>query len=136
MDIRNRVAKWPFIGRLLHQRVPSRQSFNLRYALGFADGVGESGSASSASSSALLDPSVIAALEGSNFETASRISLPALNRTTARSGIGTSVPGWFGLRPVRALRTRISKMPKLRSLTFLPLARVVEDTSRGFCRIS
>ena len=42
---------------------------------------------------------------GVSFKTASRISLPGLNLTTARGGMGTSVAGAFGLRPMRALRT-------------------------------
>ena len=49
--------------------------------------------------------------------TSARISLPALNFTTARSGMGMSMAGEFGFRPTRALRILTSKTPKLRNYT-------------------
>src|SRR4029077_4269854 len=60
------------------------------------------------------------------FNTSARISLPGLNLTTERSGIGTSVSGALGLRPIRALRTLSSNTPKLRSSTLSPLANASE----------
>jgi len=59
---------------------------------------------------------------GVSFKTSAAISLPALNFTWARAGIGTSISGLFGLRPTRALRIFTSNTPKLRSSTLPPLA--------------
>lgn len=70
---------------------------------------------------------------GESFRTASRISLPGLNLTTARRGIGTSVSGRFGLRPMRALRTLTSNTPKFRSSTVVPLATASEMRSSVRC---
>src|ERR1051325_7338796 len=67
-----------------------------------------------------------------SFSTAARISLPALNFTTVRSGIGTSVEGAFGFLPMRARRVRISKTPKLRNSIFCPLASAVVMPSSVF----
>src|SRR5262245_25545058 len=43
--------------------------------------------------------------DGVSLSTASRISLPGLNFTTARGGMRTSFAGAFGLRPILAFRT-------------------------------
>jgi hypothetical protein len=64
--------------------------------------------------------------DGGSFNTASRISLPGLNFTTERRGIGTSVSGRLGLRPIRALRTLTSKTPKFRNSTVVPAATASE----------
>src|SRR5947207_1443244 len=57
---------------------------------------------------------------GVSLSTASRISFPGLNFTTARGGMRTSFAGAFGLRPMRALRTLTSNTPKFRNSTFFP----------------
>ena len=61
-----------------------------------------------------------------------RISLPALNFTVARAGMGTSVSGLFGLRPTRALRILISKTPKLRNSTLSPFCERLGDVIQRF----
>ena len=69
---------------------------------------------------------------GVSRNTASRISLPGLNLTTARCGMGTSVSGELGLLPTRAFRTLTSKTPKLRNSTFLPLDTALAMQSSVF----
>ena len=60
---------------------------------------------------------------GDSFKTSAAISLPALNFTIERAGIGTSVSGLLGLRPTLALRILTSNTPKFRSSTLSPLAK-------------
>ena len=73
-----------------------------------------------------FQPHPYAEAVGDNFTTASRISLPGLNFTTERRGIGTSVSGRLGLRPIRAFRTLTLKTPKFRNSTVVPAATVSE----------
>ena len=70
---------------------------------------------------------------GDNFKTASLISFPGLNFTMARWGMGTSVSGRFGFRPIRALRTLTSKTPKFRISTVFPFATAAEIRSSVRC---
>ena len=56
--------------------------------------------------------------------TFSFISLPGLNFTAARAGIGTSLPGSFGLRPIFAFISRTWNAPKFRmTMTFADLPK-------------
>ncbi len=61
--------------------------------------------------------------EDVSLRTRSRISLPALNLTVARGGIGTLFSGSFGLRPTRALVSCAFRTPKLRNSTVSPRAK-------------
>lgn len=56
----------------------------------------------------------------SKYLTASFNALPALNAGTLLAGISISLPVW-GLRPLRAARSRTSKFPKPINWTFSPL---------------
>src|SRR6185295_17110156 len=69
---------------------------------------------------------------GVSLSTVSRISLPGLNLTTARGGIGTSFAGELGLRPMRALRTFTSNTPKFRNSTVLPCVNASATQSSVF----
>ena len=55
-----------------------------------------------------------------NYFTASFKALPALNAGTLLAGISISLPVW-GLRPLRAARSRTSKLPNPINCTFSPL---------------
>ena len=63
---------------------------------------------------------------GFSFKTAAFISLPALNVTVARAGMGTSMSGLFGFRPIRAFLIFTVNTPKFRSSALPPLARASE----------
>ena len=56
---------------------------------------------------------------------------PALNFTPAWAGMGTTVPGCFGLRPIFASRRTTWNTPKLRSSTFPALSERPHDGFKG-----